>query len=84
MKRFGLRFVILAVLLALFAGGFTGFGLAAVAQPNMVNARNYLQQALDSLNAATTNKGGYRAQAIKYVNLAITAVNNGISHANSQ
>jgi hypothetical protein len=47
-------------------------------QPNMVVARKLLNAALDELNQATPNKGGYREQAIGLVQNAISEVNAGI------
>jgi hypothetical protein len=47
-------------------------------QPNMVEARKWLNSALDELNQATPNKGGYREQAIGFVQNAISEVNAGI------
>jgi len=47
-------------------------------QPNMVEARKWLNTALDELNKATPNKGGYREQAIGLVQNAISEVNAGI------
>ena len=44
----------------------------------MHNAKTNLQGALDQLNAATADKGGHRANAIKLVNQAIDEVNLGI------
>jgi hypothetical protein len=47
-------------------------------QPNMVAARKWLNAALDELNKATPNKGGYREQAIGLVQSAISEANAGI------
>lgn len=52
-------------------------------QPNMVEARKWLNMALDELNKATPNKGGYREQAIGLVQNAISEVNAGIEYANT-
>ena len=61
-----------------------GYGIAlAASQPHMVNARNYLYDALHELNQAPANKGGYRQQAINNINAAITAVTNGINYYNN-
>ena len=49
-------------------------------QPNMVSAKNYLIAALDNLNRATADKGGYRQQAIIFVGEAIKEVNAGIEY----
>jgi hypothetical protein len=65
-------------------------GLAAAAavateaeadQPNMRNALASLQDARRSLQAATANKGGHRANAIKLVDAAIAEVKAGIAFA---
>ena len=55
----------------------------AADQPNMVAARNSLNAALDELNKAAPNKGGYREQAIGMVQSAITEVNAGIDYGNT-
>lgn len=49
-------------------------------QPNMVAARDELKSALNNLNKATPNKGGYREQAIGFVQSAIDEVNAGIEY----
>jgi hypothetical protein len=57
-------------------------GLAAISladQPRMQAARTNLQQARAQLQQALRNKGGHRAQAIVYINSAISEVNAGIS-----
>jgi hypothetical protein len=50
-------------------------------QPNMVEARQWLNAALDELNKATPNKGGFRETAIGQVQDAIAEVNAGIEYA---
>ena len=55
--------------------------LAAISladQPRMQAARVNLQQARAQLQSALRNKGGHRAQAIVYINSAISEVNDGI------
>ena len=47
-------------------------------QPHMQRALDYLRQAKDNLEAATTDKGGHRKKAIGYVNDAIDEVKKGI------
>ncbi|MEP6741954.1 MAG: hypothetical protein ABJB61_05600 [bacterium] len=47
-------------------------------QPRMFAARTNLQQARAQLQSALRNKGGHRAQAIAYVNSAISEINEGI------
>jgi len=75
-----------SVSIALFALFFTLVGAVAyaAAQPHMTAARGYLQSALTELNAANTNKGGHRANAVKLVTEAISEVDAGISYAASQ
>lgn len=50
-------------------------------QPNMQAAIRSLQQARNSLNAASTNKGGHRRNAISLVNRAINEVRAGMNYA---
>jgi hypothetical protein len=73
----------LGVLAFVFAIIFTavGAGVTLASQPHMVNARNYLNDALTELNAASTNKGGHRVNAINLVKQAIEQVNLGIQYA---
>lgn len=51
-----------------------------VDQPNMVNARTHLQNALGNLNRASADKGGYRGRAQTLVRNAIAEVNLGIAY----
>ena len=46
----------------------------------MVAARDELKSALNNLNKAAPNKGGYREQAIGLVQSAIDEVNAGIEY----
>ncbi|HTA55434.1 MAG TPA: hypothetical protein VK755_11895 [Candidatus Acidoferrales bacterium] len=71
----------LALVFAIFFAGI-GTGLAMAAQSRMVNARTYLRDALNELEAAQENKGGHRANAINFVRQAIDEVNLGIQYAN--
>ena len=71
----------LALVLTIFFAGI-GTGLAMAAQSRMVNARTYLRDALNELEAAQENKGGHRANAINFVRQAIDEVNLGIQYAN--
>lgn len=66
-----------------FAVVFMGIGatIAMANQPHMVNARNYLNDALNQLNQAVPDKGGHRNNAIGLVNQAIQQVNAGINFA---
>ena len=50
-------------------------------QPHMQNAKNALENAKDSLNKATADKGGHRAKALDYVKDAIDEVKKGIEAA---
>ncbi|MGA9420008.1 MAG: hypothetical protein WBV40_12735 [Candidatus Cybelea sp.] len=71
----------LALVFTIFFAGI-GTGLAMAAQSRMVNARTYLRDALNELEAAQENKGGHRANAINFVRQAIDEVNLGIQYAN--
>jgi hypothetical protein len=75
-----LRLAALAIVFAIFFG-VVGAGTALAVQGHMLNARSDLNSALVELNAATANKGGYRANAINLVRQAITQVNLGIQYA---
>jgi hypothetical protein len=70
----------LAIVFAIFFG-VVGAGTALAVQGHMLNARSDLNSALVELNAATANKGGYRANAINLVRQAITQVNLGSQYA---
>jgi hypothetical protein len=83
MLRSKLRFGALAVLFALFFAA-VGAATALAVQNHMVNARTYLRDAYNELEAANTNKGGHRVNAINYTRQAIDEVNLGIQYANSQ
>lgn len=76
----------LAVFALVFALCFAviGAGTVLAAQNHMVNARNYLNSALSELQAAESNKGGHRNNAINYVKEALDQVNLGIQYANGQ
>jgi len=50
-------------------------------QPHMQNALTALENAKDSLEKATTDKGGHRVKALDYVKDAIKEVKNGIDAA---
>ena len=50
-------------------------------QPHMQNALTALENAKDSLNQATADKGGHRAKALDYVRDAINEVKKGIEAA---
>ncbi len=55
---------------------------AAAYQGNMERALHALQEALDSLQAATPNKGGHRERALEFVRMAINQTEMGIEFAN--
>ena len=80
MLRFDLRKVLLGLVFAVFFAS-VGASIALASQPHMVTARNYLESALSQLQAASSNKGGHRVNAINLVNEAINQVNLGIQAA---
>jgi len=80
MKSSKIRMAALAIFFALFFATI-GAGVALAVQTHMENARADLNSALDELNAAQTNKGGHRVNAINYVKQAIHEVNLGIEYA---
>lgn len=73
-------------------GGLAAVALAAgpasaqscTGNRNMCDALSALEQARASLQRADSNKGGYRAQAIRSVDQAIRQVRNGIRHSNGR
>lgn len=54
---------------------------SCVGNRNMCDALTALEQARASLQRADSNKGGYRAQAIRSVDQAIRQVRNGIRYS---
>ncbi len=79
MKIFHRQRVRLAAVAAVsMAAGSTMTGIAMAGQPHMLNARDLLQQADAQLQAAASNKGGYRIEAINYTERAIQAVDAGL------
>jgi hypothetical protein len=80
MQRSKLRFGVLALLFALCFAAI-GAGAALATQTYMVNARTDLRSALTNLEAANSNKGGHRANAINFVKQALNEVNLGIEYA---
>lgn len=80
MKRSKLRAGALAVLFAVFFA-LVGAGAALAVQSHMVNARNYLNSALNELKQAQPDKGGHRNNAINDVESAINQVSLGIQYA---
>lgn len=75
-----LRLAGLALVFAVFFA-IVGAVAEAAVQNHMVNARNYLNEALTELNAASSTHGGHRVNAINYINDAIKEVNLGIQYA---
>lgn len=55
---------------------------ASAEQGNMQHAIVKLNQAMDSLRAATPNKGGHRDRAMDFTQQAIDQVREGIDYAN--
>ena len=49
-------------------------------QPNMMNARAFLQNAIGNLERASEDKGGYRQQALGFARQALEEVNAGIDY----
>jgi len=54
--------------------------LLASDQPNMVKAKDWLKNARENLEKATTDKGGHRAAALRFVNDAIDEAQRGIDY----
>ena len=71
----------LAVAGAAFAALAALPGEAEAAQPNMQRALRALENARDALQAARSNKGGHRVEALRLVNAAIREVRRGINVA---
>ena len=69
----------LSLVLAL-ASALLVAGNAFADQPNMEAAMINLQQAKDSLQRATIDKGGHRVKAIKAIDIAIAEVKAGIEY----
>ncbi len=63
---------------ALVLGAFV-VGRASAEQPRMQAALDALKTARAELNAATSDKGGHRAKALRHVNEAIEQVEKGIA-----
>jgi len=71
-----------AILLVAVTATLLGFSQNASAdQPNMQNALKHLQAAKSALQAADTNKGGWRNSALASVNQAISETEKGIRFA---
>ncbi|MEK6813906.1 MAG: twin-arginine translocation signal domain-containing protein [Nitrospirota bacterium] len=69
--------------LALAAGSVAGTAHAE-RQPKMRAALKHLQAAEKDLNAATHDKGGHRAEALKHVQMAIDEVKKGVAFDNKR
>ena len=74
----------------LATGAVIATGLIAAAkparaerQPDMVRAREALNNALEFLRAAADDKGGHKVKAIELIEGAIRQVNEGIEFANT-
>jgi hypothetical protein len=66
-------------------GGWNGGweGGRSEAQPEMTAAIQHLREAQGSLESATANKGGHRANALQLINQAIAEVEAGIEYDNT-
>lgn len=73
------RLIVIVAVFALFTGCV--IGRATASQPHMVAALDYLRSARSELAVAEANKGGHRANAIKWVDQAIGEVQRGIDYA---
>lgn len=69
--------------LALAAGSVAGTAHAE-RQPKMRAALKHLRAAEKDLNAATHDKGGHRAEALKHIRMAIDEVKKGIGFDNKR
>jgi hypothetical protein len=78
-KSFKTTMVVGGLAVAMTTGVFLGQALAA--QPHMQAALDALKTARSELVAATANKGGHRAAAIRAVDTAIRETQIGISFA---
>lgn len=63
-------------------GGWSGRWDAARSQPNMEAAMQHLRAAQDSLQNASSDKGGHRARALQMVQQAIQETQAGMEYAN--
>lgn len=59
---------------------FSDFGTSSADQPFMEKAKTDLEQALNNLKKATSDKGGHRNKAIDLVKEAINEVEKGIKY----
>jgi hypothetical protein len=65
-----------------WSGRWEAQGGGAEYQPNMQAAMQYLQQAQQSLQNASSDKGGHRERALQFVNQAMGEVQAGMQYAN--
>jgi len=65
-------------------GGWSGRWEASRRQPNMEAAIEHLRAAQDSLQDASTDKGGHRLRALQLVEQAIQETQAGIEYASSE
>ncbi len=70
------------ILPMLVFGLMVGGSLSAESQPHMKAALEALQNAKSHLQAASPDKGGHRAKALKNINEAIEQVKKGIAFDN--
>jgi hypothetical protein len=80
MKRF-VSFALVGGLAILALDNDSASAQSCVGNRNMCDALDALQSAKSSLLRADSNKGGYRAQAMRSVDRAIVQVRNGIRHS---
>ena len=73
--------LVAAIVGATTVGAYTFVDHAQADQPRMRAALDALEAAKANLQAASSNKGGHRANAIKLVNAAISEVRAGIAFA---
>jgi hypothetical protein len=64
-------------------GGWSGRWDAARSQPNMEAAIQHLRAAQDSLQDASSDKGGHRVRALQLVQQAIQETQEGMEYANT-
>ncbi|MCY1032800.1 hypothetical protein OV207_15125 [Corallococcus sp. BB11-1] len=76
------RSIVVAVATVAFLLGGAANQAHAERQPRMRDALAHLESALSDLRAASGDKGGHRAQAIRLTEQAITSVREGIQFDN--
>lgn len=80
-RRTAIHLSTAAALVAMFTMGAVQ-AVSAANQPNMHEALRLLNQAEAKLRAATPNKGGHRAKALRLIAEAKKEVHLGIQYAN--